>query len=108
MLTMHAPLVLHHSKACLACGSSRCALMLITLQVNGGSQSFNAVNGLRILGRWMRMVTIPNQSSVPKVGLIAHVLLRTGLLPAFMIAAGCVALTPGQQCELHMAGLDGV
>ena len=36
------------------------------LQVNGGSQSFNVVNHLRILGRWMRMVTIPNQSSVPK------------------------------------------
>ena len=36
------------------------------LQVNGGSQSFNVVNHLRILGLWMRMVTIPNQSSVPK------------------------------------------
>ena len=36
------------------------------LQVNGGSQSFNVVNQLRTLGRWMRMVTIPNQSSVPK------------------------------------------
>jgi len=36
------------------------------LQVAGGSQSFNAVNTLRQLGRWMRMVTIPNQSSVPK------------------------------------------
>lgn len=35
-------------------------------QVSGGSQSFNAVNSLRILGRWMRMFTIPNQSSVPK------------------------------------------
>jgi arsenic resistance protein ArsH len=34
--------------------------------VSGGSQSFNAVNALRILGRWMRMFTIPNQSSVPK------------------------------------------
>ncbi len=32
----------------------------------GGSQSFNVVNALRVLGRWMRMVTIPNQSSVPK------------------------------------------
>lgn len=40
-------------------------------QVNGGSQSFNVVNILRVLGRWMRMVTIPNQSSVPKVGLPA-------------------------------------
>jgi arsenic resistance protein ArsH len=34
------------------------------MQVSGGSQSFNAVNALRVLGRWMRMVTIPNQSSV--------------------------------------------
>ena len=39
---------------------------LAVMQVNGGSQSFNAVNQLRILGRWMRLVTIPNQSSVPK------------------------------------------
>ena len=38
---------------------------LAVMQVSGGSQSFNAVNQLRILGRWMRMVTIPNQSSVP-------------------------------------------
>jgi len=37
---------------------------LAILEVSGGSQSFNAVNQLRILGRWMRMVTIPNQSSV--------------------------------------------
>lgn len=36
------------------------------MQVCGGSQSFNAVNSLRILGRWMRMITIPNQSSVAK------------------------------------------
>jgi arsenic resistance protein ArsH len=36
------------------------------MQVSGGSQSFNAVNTLRLLGRWMRMITIPNQSSVPK------------------------------------------
>jgi arsenic resistance protein ArsH len=36
------------------------------MQVSGGSQSFNAVNQMRILGRWMRMVTIPNQSSVAK------------------------------------------
>ena len=36
------------------------------MQVSGGSQSFNAVNQLRILGRWMRLVTIPNQSSVAK------------------------------------------
>jgi arsenic resistance protein ArsH len=39
---------------------------LAVMQVSGGSQSFNAVNGLRVLGRWMRMVTIPNQSSVAK------------------------------------------
>ena len=37
---------------------------LAVMQVSGGSQSFNAVNTLRLLGRWMRMVTIPNQSSV--------------------------------------------
>ncbi|KAJ3129444.1 hypothetical protein HK100_008616 [Physocladia obscura] len=40
--------------------------VLAISQVNGGSQSFNAVNTLRVLGRWMRMVTIPNQSSIPK------------------------------------------
>ena len=39
---------------------------LAVMQVSGGSQSFNAVNQLRILGRWMRMLTIPNQSSVAK------------------------------------------
>ncbi|PWW33374.1 arsenical resistance protein ArsH [Chromohalobacter israelensis] len=39
---------------------------LAVMQVCGGSQSFNTVNQLRILGRWMRMLTIPNQSSVPK------------------------------------------
>lgn len=39
---------------------------LAVMQVSGGSQSFNAVNALRVLGRWMRMVTIPNQSSVAK------------------------------------------
>ncbi|QFT93169.1 NADPH-dependent FMN reductase [Roseovarius sp. THAF9] len=39
---------------------------LAVAQVSGGSQSFNAVNQMRILGRWMRMLTIPNQSSVPK------------------------------------------
>lgn len=39
---------------------------LALMQVNGGSQSFNAVNQMRILGRWMRMITIPNQSSVAK------------------------------------------
>ena len=36
------------------------------MQVSGGSQSFNTLNQLRVLGRWMRLVTIPNQSSVPK------------------------------------------
>ncbi len=40
---------------------------LAVMQVNGGSQSFNTVNQLRILGRWMRLLTIPNQSSVPVV-----------------------------------------
>jgi len=39
---------------------------LAVMQVCGGSQSFNAVNTLRLLGRWMRMLTIPNQSSVAK------------------------------------------
>ena len=39
---------------------------LALMQVNGGSQSFNTVNQLRVLGRWMRMLTIPNQSSTPK------------------------------------------
>jgi arsenic resistance protein ArsH len=39
---------------------------LAVMQVSGGSQSFNAVNQLRVLGRWMRMITIPNQSSVAK------------------------------------------
>jgi arsenic resistance protein ArsH len=40
--------------------------VLAVAQVSGGSQSFNTVNTLRLLGRWMRMFTIPNQSSVPK------------------------------------------
>lgn len=39
---------------------------LALMQVSGGSQSFNTVNQMRVLGRWMRMITIPNQSSVPK------------------------------------------
>lgn len=42
------------------------ARTLAVMQVSGGSQSFNAVNTLRLLGRWMRMFTIPNQSSVAK------------------------------------------
>ena len=40
---------------------------LAVMQVNGGSQSFNTVNQLRVLGRWMRMITIPNQSSAARV-----------------------------------------
>ncbi|WP_313517440.1 arsenical resistance protein ArsH [Pseudomonas sp.] len=39
---------------------------LALMQVCGGSQSFNTVNQMRVLGRWMRMLTLPNQSSVPK------------------------------------------
>lgn len=39
---------------------------LAVMQVSGGSQSFNAVNQMRVLGRWMRMLTIPNQSSIPR------------------------------------------
>ena len=39
---------------------------LAVMQVSGGSQSFNALNQMRILGRWMRLLTIPNQSSIPK------------------------------------------
>ena len=42
---------------------------LAVMQVSGGSQSFNTVNQLRILGRWMRCLTIPNQSSIPKAWL---------------------------------------
>jgi arsenic resistance protein ArsH len=39
---------------------------LAVIQVSGGSQSFNVVGQMRILGRWMRLLTIPNQSSIPK------------------------------------------
>ena len=39
---------------------------LALMQVCGGSQSFNSLNQMRVLGRWMRMITIPNQSSVPR------------------------------------------
>ncbi|MEY3307894.1 MAG: arsenical resistance protein ArsH [Pseudomonadota bacterium] len=39
---------------------------LAVMQVSGGSHCFNAVNQMRILGRWMRLITIPNQSSIPK------------------------------------------
>lgn len=42
---------------------------LALMQVSGGSQSFNSLNQMRVLGRWMRMFTIPNQSSVPKAWL---------------------------------------
>lgn len=52
---------------------------LAIMQVSGGSQSFNAVNQMRILGRWMRMVTIPNQSSIPKAWLEFD---EAGRLPA--------------------------
>ncbi len=52
---------------------------LAVMQVSGGSQSFNAVNQMRILGRWMRMITIPNQSSTPKTWLEFD---ETGRLPA--------------------------
>lgn len=45
---------------------------LAVMQVCGGSQSFNVVNTLRLLGRWMRMLTIPNQSSVAKAWLEFH------------------------------------
>ncbi len=45
---------------------------LAVMQVSGGSQSFNVVNTLRVLGRWMRMITIPNQSSVAKAWLEFH------------------------------------
>ena len=46
-------------------GPTHCNTLAV-MQVSGGSQSFNTVNQLRILGRWMRMITIPNQSSIPK------------------------------------------
>ena len=45
---------------------------LALMQVSGGSQSFNSVNQMRVLGRWMRMITIPNQSSIPKAFLEFH------------------------------------
>ena len=46
--------------------------ILALMQVSGGSQSFNSVNEMRVLGRWMRMITIPNQSSIPKAFLEFH------------------------------------
>ncbi len=48
------------------CSPERHGAMTGIMQACGGSQSFNAVNQLRILGRWIRLLTIPNQSSVPK------------------------------------------
>jgi arsenical resistance protein ArsH len=50
----------------------------VVVQVWGGSQSFNAVNQLRVLGRWMRMIVIPNQSSVGKAFLEFDEAGRTG------------------------------
>jgi NAD(P)H-dependent FMN reductase len=47
-------------------GSADPGQALAVMQVSGGSQSFNAVNQMRVLGRWMRMITVPNQSSVAK------------------------------------------
>ena len=49
--------------------------ILAVMEVSGGSQSFNAVNQLRILGRWMRMITIPNQSSLADTALSATAVL---------------------------------
>lgn len=48
------------------CRATDARQTLAVMQVSGGSQSFNAVNQMRVLGRWMRMITIPNQSSVAK------------------------------------------
>jgi arsenic resistance protein ArsH len=45
---------------------------LAVMEVSGGSQSFNALNQMRVLGRWMRMITIPNQSSVAKAFMEFH------------------------------------
>ncbi|HEY8359468.1 MAG TPA: hypothetical protein VIL30_18615 [Ramlibacter sp.] len=70
-----APALDHKPRILMLYGSLRersCAIRptqgrtLAVMQVSGGSQSFNAVNQMRILGRWMRMVTIPNQSFVAK------------------------------------------
>lgn len=61
---------IYHNPACgpLASGAIRATQgkTLALMQVSGGSQSFNSANQMRILGRWMRMITIPNQSSIPK------------------------------------------
>jgi arsenical resistance protein ArsH len=48
---------------------------LALMQVSGGSQSFNSLNQMRILGRWMRMITIPNQSSIPKASLLFFIVI---------------------------------
>ena len=91
--------------------AAACALRLVwflsVVQVNGGSQSFNAVNGLRILGRWMRMVTIPNQSSVPKVVLT---LLACCSCSNFAWLTACSFLGRALQTNsvTCLAGLDGV
>jgi hypothetical protein len=68
--------------------SSLLLLLLLLLQVNGGSQSFNVVSVLRNLGRYMRMFTIPNQSSIPKAWLEfdeVGVVKTTRLLPIWHI-----------------------
>lgn len=57
---------------------------LAVMQVSGGSQSFNTVNQLRILGRWMRMITIPNQSSIPKAFLEFNDNNRMGMSPLYL------------------------
>jgi arsenic resistance protein ArsH len=62
------PAVTHKPRILLLYGSNRARSYsrLALMQVSGGSQSFNALNQMRVLGRWMRMFTIPNQSSVAK------------------------------------------
>lgn len=73
---------------------------LAVMQVCGGSQSFNAVNQLRILGRWMRMVTIPNQSSVPKAYQEFDEDGRMRLSPLLPAGRGCLRGTG----QVHLAG----
>ena len=57
---------------------------LALVQVSGGSQSFNTVNQMRILGRWMRMITIPNQSSIPQAFLEFNEDNRMDMSPLYM------------------------
>ncbi|MEZ7502519.1 arsenical resistance protein ArsH [Psychrobacter sp. Arc29] len=57
---------------------------LALMQVSGGSQSFNTVNQMRILGRWMRMITIPNQSSIPKAFLEFNENNRMDMSPLYL------------------------